>query len=512
MPSLATGGLLRGVGYTRLSIDEEGTGQGVERQDYEIRGMAEDDEVRLLNVFTDNDISAADGRNGGPKYRPEYQEMLDWLRRGEAQVVYITEVPRLQRSLREFTEFYELCVDKCLIVVWDTGRANFRTMEGTEVLDQMATDARKELARIQRRWRKKHRQLERQGRPNGGVRRFGYQKGFKGLMEPYEITHPETGEIVTIDEPELFRNAAAFVLDGGHVRAVARLWNDMGVSTTGTPRKDPDRRVLWNHKGVWDLLVNPAMSGRRGTLKDEDPTVRKPLKMPRILGPAVWDPIIDADTSDRLRALLGSPTRVATPKWSCSSPSLLTGLVTCGECGEKLQSRGAANDAIRCEGCRSNQITRSSLAEFVEREVVNVISSGAGAIEALVAAETETEEDGIGPARTELDEVNELRAQFADMLGSGQMKRGQFAIANAALDHREAQATARIDAVLRRRDLHDVPWPTCQEAWDELETTQKRKVIGALIETVRIRKGERYRFDLTRIKILWRDRPQDQAA
>ena len=89
-------------------------------------------------------------------------------------------------------------------------------------------------------------------------------------------------------EAALIRRAAADVLDGKSLRAVAREWNTAGITST--------RGATWNTSRLKRLLLNPRYAGLR--------TYRG-----TVTGPGTWQAILDPDTHAGLAAVLRDTTR-----------------------------------------------------------------------------------------------------------------------------------------------------------------------------------------------------------
>ncbi len=90
--------------YCRISRDKVGAGLGVERQQADCRALAERLGWSVVDVFTDNDISAYRG-----KPRPAYRTMLDAIRTGRVDAVIAWHHDRLHRSPRELEEYISAC-------------------------------------------------------------------------------------------------------------------------------------------------------------------------------------------------------------------------------------------------------------------------------------------------------------------------------------------------------------------------------------------------------------------
>ncbi|HEX8132065.1 MAG TPA: recombinase family protein, partial [Actinomycetes bacterium] len=82
---------LKAVIYTRISSDD-GTSLGVRRQEEDCRELALRRGWTVTAVYTDNDISASNG-----KPRPAYRRMLGDLREGLAGAVIVWDLDRLHR-------------------------------------------------------------------------------------------------------------------------------------------------------------------------------------------------------------------------------------------------------------------------------------------------------------------------------------------------------------------------------------------------------------------------------
>jgi hypothetical protein len=92
-----------GVMYARISEDREGAGLGVERQLDDQCSLFTQLGLRLVGVYTDNDLSAFTG-----KPRPDYLAMLADLDARRAQVVTTWHTDRLHRTPKELETYIDL--------------------------------------------------------------------------------------------------------------------------------------------------------------------------------------------------------------------------------------------------------------------------------------------------------------------------------------------------------------------------------------------------------------------
>src|SRR5690349_16308352 len=91
---------MRAVVYTRISKDDrkgtEDEGAGVARQETACRDLCRRRGWRVLEVFTENDVSASTR-----KPRPEFERMLAMAESGQLDLIVCAHVDRLTRSLVE---------------------------------------------------------------------------------------------------------------------------------------------------------------------------------------------------------------------------------------------------------------------------------------------------------------------------------------------------------------------------------------------------------------------------
>ena len=189
----------------------------------------------VSQVYSDNDISAYNGA-----VRPRFEAMLVAIKRGQHNVLVCWHTDRLYRSIKDMERVIEMC---------ETAGVPIRTVNGGDLDLGQATG--KAVARILgsvSRMESEHK-AERQRRANiqraqAGIwwssqRCFGYTQ--HGDIEPREAA--------------LIRRAAADVLDGKSLRAIAREWNTAGITST--------RGATWNTSRLKRLLLNPRYAGLR---------------------------------------------------------------------------------------------------------------------------------------------------------------------------------------------------------------------------------------------------------
>src|SRR2546430_354417 len=89
--------------YARISEDVLGLEKGVERQLREARVLADQRGWTIVAEYADNDISALHGA-----HRPQYDALLETVKRGEVTRIIAYQLARLWRNRRERAEAIEL--------------------------------------------------------------------------------------------------------------------------------------------------------------------------------------------------------------------------------------------------------------------------------------------------------------------------------------------------------------------------------------------------------------------
>jgi hypothetical protein len=148
----------------------------------------------------------------------------------------------------------------------------------------------------------------------------------------------------------LLRTAAADVLAGKSLQAVARDWNASGVTTTMGNK--------WNSRQVRATLMNPryaALKVHRG----------------QVVGPGDWTALVDTDTHRGIVAFLTDPARTVTTGFE--RKHIGTGVYRCGRCGGPMKSAQPAANRQRAYVCRDHGHVvrqRETLDAYVEAVVL----------------------------------------------------------------------------------------------------------------------------------------------
>jgi site-specific DNA recombinase len=455
--------------YCRISKDTEGTGLGVDRQERECRELCTRRKLDVIDVFTDNDISAFKG-----KRRPGFNAAQDAMKAGTIDVLVAWHPDRLTRHARELEDLIDLLeatgVD---VLTVGAGPYDLSTATGKLQARIVGSVARYESEHKAERQRSKMDELALSGAPAGGRAPYGYR---------WEHPDRERGKgnlLVDHDEARELRKMASRVLEGWSALRIERDLNERGVQTKeGRP---------WHHSTVRAVLINPTIAGLRVHRRE-------------IAGPGSWKPILDRETWEQVRATIADPAR---KRERPVTKHLLTGLV-----------RSAAGDPMNGKperGRRSYSTAQrrdSQTGEWINPAVSTSVDADkleAYVIEAALIAlrdwrpSTPTTSDA-----SEIAEIEQELAELAKLRGERVISMAEWLAARAPLEAALVEARSKIRApratvkLLEARDI--------RKAWQSASIDEQRQALAAVIDRVIVDRAARGRWTTMaeRVRIVWR--------
>jgi DNA invertase Pin-like site-specific DNA recombinase len=463
--------LIRAAIYVRLSHDPEGTQLAIDRQEQACRTLAGLRGWTVVEVYRDNDLSAYTG-----KRRPGFEAMLTAIRDGEVQAVVSWHQDRVCRRVKELSVLLETMKEaRCRWATVNGGDIDPNTATGEMMATIIGAVAQQESAHKSERLKARYEQDAERGKPGGRSRAYGYADG-----QRIAIVGAEAENIC---------EAARRVLAGEGVLTVVRDWKRRGIpSTTGGK---------WTVTTLRRVLMSPELSGRR-SVRATGPGAQGTGRV--ITADGRWEPILDVDTSDRLRAKLGDPAR-RTNRGGRPAGYLLTGgIAVCGICGSPM--RAQRHHGRRSMICSAEHYGRVRIgADPVEADVaaaVIVVADG-GALAALLKRRANPE------LTRRLAGVEARVLELSDMYGSGELTREQFKRQNERLLADRDALAKRVDAERRVEGLDGLTDPL-RDAWPTLALVRQRAVVKALVESVTIAPARAHggRYDRDRLTITWK--------
>jgi DNA invertase Pin-like site-specific DNA recombinase len=457
--------------YASISEDRTGEELGVTRQCKELQEKAERDALRVVAVFTDNNISRS---RFSKKKRPGYEALVEGAKSGEFDVILVRDQSRLWRRPRDLEDVCDWIdatgveIQSVLSGTIDLSTANGRML--ARMLGAVAAQQSEEKSELVTR---KHRELAEAGKvaSGGGDRPFGF--------EDDRITHRESEASITI---ELMRR----VLLRESLNDICRDLQARGVTTTtGGP---------WKPHSLKRYLTSARIAG----LRERDGAFYK----------AVWEPIVREADLLTARALLLNPQRRS---YGEPRKYLLTKVLLCGNCKQPLiarpkdgKPRYVCSGPPRDQGCGKLTVVAEPVEKFVTEAMFSVLDSEklAEAVRAIPEPPTRAGVESIADLR-------ERRNDFAAKAALGEISEAEWKAARQALTDaiQAAEASAETMASLSAA----APWVgrsgALKEAWSDLDLSVRRAILNDLLVSVTVAPSagpSAGRFDSGRLKPLWR--------
>jgi DNA invertase Pin-like site-specific DNA recombinase len=452
--------------YCRISKDRPGGGLGVARQRQDCEALAESRGWTVTAVYIDNDVSAYRG-----KRRTEYDRMLADLKSGTINGVVAWHHDRLHRRPAELEEFIEIIeATGSVVATVQAGDLDLSTASGRMLARIVGAVSRHESEHKGERQKRKHLELAQAGRPTGGgTRPFGFGDDRVTVRE---------------DEAKIIREMATRVAAGESLRGVMVDLASRGITT---PAGKP-----WRQTTARRMLLSPRIAGLR-ELRGEP------------VAEAVWAPVVDRVTWERVRRVLLDPARVT--RRSARS-YLLKSIGRCGLCDARLVAR-PRSDKRRCyvcargpgyEGCGKIRVLADPLEDLVVDMALAAID-GPGLIEARRNVTGDNPADGVA---VELADVERRLDELAETFADGTVSRREWLTARGRLEARRDALTARLAAsgpsplAMLAGDVY--------ETWERLSFDQRHAIVAAVVDRVVVGPAVRgrNRFDPDRVTVTWR--------
>ncbi|OHV51400.1 MULTISPECIES: recombinase family protein [unclassified Frankia] len=471
---------LRTIGYRRISDDREGIEAGVTRQDEDIRELAaRRDDVDLIDVLTDNDLSAT------KDYRPEFEHILAMAAAREIDAVISWTSNRFLRNRPDRMRVIELFRDRNVILVPVKGTTmDFTSADGRMMADIIFSIDAGEAERTAERVSRAAQQRAEQGRHHGGRRAYGYGPivATDHAGKPVRDFHA-----VIPEETAVIRRIAADVLAGVPLGAIARQLQADGVATvTGRP---------WDPTTLKEMMVNPRLIGMRGY---QTRSTRRSTGAIAVMGQAAWPAVLDVDTWEQVRAIL-TDARRRTNTDAQKVRRLLAGFVYCASCGHKLTGNGTNGTRLYCQRRDGRCPAKVRIGEAF---LVGLVSAAVRKrLDELVLQPAATEDPGAAALAT----LEARKSALADRWASGKMEDDAYDDAHKAIVRQIRETEARMHTSARRRATLPVDGAA---GWDGLgeDIAAKRVILTQLIDGVIVGGNGTVEGDKAqRVRIVWRD-------
>jgi site-specific DNA recombinase len=312
--------------YIRVSTEEQASNPegSIKNQEERLRAV-----VKLKNMempFGEIKSVFVEAKSGKDTNRPELQKLLSMIRRREIDLVMVTELSRISRSVKDFSEIWELMqASNCGFY---SLRENFdtTTAAGEMVLLIVATLAQFERRQISERVTANFNVRAKRGLFNGGAIPYGYKRS------------PDRPGFLEVDEKaaEVVKKAFSAFIREGALMPAARWLNEQGIRMQreregGGNRKRMGYFTIDNLQAIIRnrIYIGIKVFKQNGEIKETD---------------AVWTPIIDCDTFEMANMILSKNkklSRLNDEGKNSRYPYILSTLVFCKTCGDRMPGKSA---------------------------------------------------------------------------------------------------------------------------------------------------------------------------
>lgn len=448
--------------YTRISLDANGTGLGVARQETACRAKAKALGWTVQSVYVDNGVSAS---KAVP--RPEYERLMADIASGAVKALVVYDLDRLTRKPAELETFIELADMQGTLLANASGDVDLTNANGRMIARIKGAVARQEADRIGERVSAQKRQRAESGKPGGGrYRVFGYTKDW--ALEPTEAA--------------MLADAFKRVSTGESVTSIFNEWNARGYRTVAGSD--------FKHGTLKKLLTRPGYAGLREYKGS-------------IIGKTSYPTIVDELTFEAAQA------KMKEKGWSNKGKGvkkyLLSGIVTCDECMHPMYGAiSAGKDGYRCKkdvgGCGKVSMKIGYVDSIIQTEVL--VRAQSEPVNAIPTHDYNADIEAVDGRIEALQQAHkDERLELVDLLP---MLRAE----------RERRASLVKDAATNMQDKYaDLykPW----EDWTAASVSAKRVTVSRYIKAVMIRPNNKRgskAIDYSRITILWADGTTSQPV
>lgn len=312
--------------YIRVSTEEQAmrTEGSLDSQKHrlsgfvDIKNMQQTDWGKVIESYVDEGLSAKDTN------RPALQRLMRDLKNGRVNMVLVTDISRLSRSIRDFCGLIDMFKETKTQFLSLKEQFDTTTAAGEMMLFNMINLAQFERRQISERVMLNFHSRAMRGLRNGGSTVLGFK------------IDPTNKSILTANKNEvpLVKTVFEIYINEGSLNRTAAKLREMNIQFQG------NAGTSWNVQTLSNLLRNQSYIGMREVNKgnkDEDQNELKSHEKYQTVK-AAWPAIIDETTFFTVQKMLDENYKNERQRLqnSKSRVFLASGISTCSECGRAL--------------------------------------------------------------------------------------------------------------------------------------------------------------------------------
>ncbi len=462
------GDLVSALTYERASQDKKEQGKSVTDQRKLNLGEIDRHSWRHGKSFWDNDRSAS---RHATKDRPQFEKLMDRIRKGTDDVLVVWEISRRERDLAVYVQIRDLCFEVGLYF-WLVGGQLFdlRDRNDRMFLGFQAVQAEFQSDYIRDNVKRGIDGAAAAGRPHGRGT-YGYERVYhsrtKAFLEQRPDEEPHTaigkdGTEETYTRAGIVREIYKKIAQGVPLIRIEEDFNDRGIPAS--------QGGVWRRGIIRKIALNPAYIGKR-VLRGE------------VVGDGQWDGLVSEELYWAVRNMLENPDRTT---WKpARARYLLSYMVKCGKCGGPLSvnnvdRHGWEGQVYSCLLRRCAAVKMEYLDEFVARLVVAWLSRP----DTAKQLHKKFDDQGVAEARAEAERLRHDLEDWRSLAEQGEVTAVSFARAEAGLIKKIAEAEQAAQEAGIPPVLRGMIGPHAEAEWLALgdDVARKREVIKEVLE------------------------------
>ncbi|NQD42481.1 recombinase family protein [Glutamicibacter halophytocola] len=471
--------------YLRISLDDEGEGLGVGRQEKDLRQLLERRGWIFGGLYVDNNKSAYQKN----VHRPNFERLLSDLRAGVIDGMATYDLDRIARQPRDLERLIDIYEDSGRPFSSVTNDIDLSTPDGIFMARMLVNVANKSSKDSSRRIKRKNLERWENGLPHGSRRPYGYNKDMMTL-------HP-------IEAP-IFKELGEKFLNGWSYKELAYWMNEAGHETTTGKLFYPI------------TIANMLKKERYAGIRTRDGVVKR----------GIWEPMFDEETWALIQF------KIAERKQKAGNPPvakryLMTGMLVCGKCGSYLNGETKRDhpskplrpvyicrvqgNVQRHKGCGG--VTRDAVAleHFIREAIIFRLDSQ---LVANMLGTTSTSKERLTELLKQREAKDLQREALLDDYVDGTLTKADYQRATARVDQKIQELDTELDAIKRESFNLDInAGESVRDAWMKRPDGWRRELMKVLIKEIIVHQGitkpyymadgVRKRFDPTLVEIKW---------
>lgn len=453
--------------YTRISSDRTKEGAGVERQKQDCLELAKNENLTVLETYTDNDISAHSG-----VLRPAFNTMIKRLESGEGDGIIVWHLDRLYRRNRDLERIVNIVEQRKITIRTVTaGDIDLDTASGVMMARVIGSMANYEVDHQRERIKASHIDRAKRGKWRGGPIPLGFKSAGKGNLEVVE------------EEAKDIRFIFDSILNGESLHSISRRMNE--PYRINRPNGKP-----WTNIAVRLVVSSPAHGGLSKVSDGE-------------YVPALWEGIVSPDKWHAAQAILSDPTRRTNQgserRWQGS------GVYLCGVCGEVLRAKITnGTNYYACVSCHKVSRNQVKLDDLVNQVVLGYLDLPENRLSLINDA-------GDGSALSDLmakqSGLIERKNQLGELFAQGVVDVSQVARGNAEFEKQLKEIDRKISLAKETSPVLSLllSSDSLVEHWAGMSADKRAGVIRELLVVTVFPAGRGAKvFDPTKVKFEWK--------